>query len=729
MKNIINLLSIRNKFLLVGIIFGTFFIYSTIYTIIPKHIDINKNFKIQKNGLLYIKQINKLIIQTQKLRGITNIYLNDIQSNKLNIQKQTKHVVDTKKILQTLNNKVGTKKTNIEISEILSKLELTIYETNYKSSKETFDSYTNIIENLLSFISFINYEYLLHNNSNNEIQILLDLYVNNIPLIIESLGKTRGITSGLLATKKINEDRKAYIREQINLIKFNDKQVEIKIDTLFKYNKYLEKQLNQNILNISNNANKYYTLYKNQILDNNNDDNLKMSSTAFFDASTQIIAEYNVFQQRLYSILLKEITIKKNNDTTQLESDLLINVLMALFSTIIFYFLYINFITYIRKIRHAERTKSNFLSNMSHEIRTPLNAIIGFITLLKEEEENKEKLAYINTIENSSLSLVHIINDILDFSKIENSKLDIVPIAFNPHKEFQDLIDLFQISAKEKEINLKIKITQELPNYILSDSLRLRQIISNLLSNAIKFTNEKGKITLRVRYNQKRNYLFVSIRDNGIGIAKDKHTKVFEVFSQSDNSITRKYGGTGLGLTISAKLIRLLGGKLELKSSEGKGSIFYFSIPAATVYNHDALINKEAEKEKIKKNKIEFNSKILLVEDNEANQMFMKIILKKYKLDIDLANDGIEAVDKFINNKYDLILMDENMPNKNGIEATKDIIKHEKEKNLIHTPIIALTANALQGDKEKLINAGMDEYLSKPLNKEHLITILNKYLN
>ena len=726
MKKIIDLFSIRSKFLLVGIIFGTFFIYSTIYTIIPKHNTLSKNYHIQKNGLLYIKQINKLIIQIQKLRGITNIYINDVKSNKVNLQKQISMMNDTKKGLRILDNKIGTKRTNIEISEIFDKLGININHIDKQSGKQTFDAYTSIIENLLSLISFVNYEYLLNNNSNKEIQILLDLYVNHTPLILESLGKTRGITSGLLATKHINEDRKAYIRQLINIIKFNDNQIKIKIDTLFKYNKYLKKQLHNDMIKMANSAYKFYYLYNNQILQNINNE-VVITSDSFFNTSTQIINEYYNFQNNLYSILLKEVTIKKSNDLTHLESELLINITMALFSIIIFYLFYRNFISYIRKIRHAERTKSNFLSNMSHEIRTPLNAIIGFITLLKEDEISDRKLTYINTIENSSATLLNLIDDILDFSKIESSKLDIVPVTFNPYNEFHDLLNLFSANAKDKNIKLSIKVRNKLPKNIFSDNLRLRQIISNLLSNAIKFTNKNGSVTLKIGYNYKKNSLFVSIRDNGIGIPKDKHKDIFKVFSQSDNSITRRYGGTGLGLNISTKLVELLGGELKLKSSDGIGSIFYFKIAAPIVQeskNNESNIIKE---EEIKEKK-EFNSKVLLVEDNEANQMFMQITLKKYKLDVDLAINGVHAVEKFVDNEYDLILMDENMPEKNGIEATKDILNYEKENNLTHTPIVALTANALQGDKEKLIDAGMDDYLSKPLDRKELLIILNKYL-
>jgi len=219
----------------------------------------------------------------------------------------------------------------------------------------------------------------------------------------------------------------------------------------------------------------------------------------------------------------------------------------------------------------------------------------------------------------------------------------------------------------------------------------------------------------------------VSIKDTGIGIPKNKQNNIFKMFSQADSSTTRKYGGTGLGLSISSKLVELLGGKLQLESEVDKGSTFYFDIPLIELDTEDIISQTKVKKERTTQNLL-FDAKILLVEDNEANQMFMKIVLQKFGLTIDLANDGVQAIDKFKNNSYDLIFMDENMPHKNGIEATKEILQYEGQSSLTHTPIIALTANALQGDKEKFIKAGMDEYLSKPLNKDQLVVILNYYL-
>ena len=357
---------------------------------------------------------------------------------------------------------------------------------------------------------------------------------------------------------------------------------------------------------------------------------------------------------------------------------------------------------------------------MSHEIRTPLNAILGFIDLLKEKEKDPEKLQYIKTVHSSSVTLLGIINDILDFSKIESGNLEIDKIDFNVNDEFKTLVDLFRSKASEKSISLVLNMDPNMPSALHSDPLRIKQIIANLISNAIKFTPRNGKVILNIRY--KNEKLFVSVSDTGIGIPKDKQKDIFKAFSQAESSTTRKFGGTGLGLTISSRLVSLLGGTLKVESTLGEGSTFSFEIPV-TVGEY----KKEVEVKEIELSKIR-GKKVLLVEDNKANQMFMSLILKKFALSYRIANDGLEAIKEFENHKFDLILMDENMPNLNGIEATKTIINLEKKKGLEHTPIIALTANALKGDREKFIEAGMDEYITKPVSKEKIAEIFEKFL-
>ncbi len=365
----------------------------------------------------------------------------------------------------------------------------------------------------------------------------------------------------------------------------------------------------------------------------------------------------------------------------------------------------------------ALKSKDEFLANMSHEIRTPLNAIIGFIELLKEDEQDKTKQNYLNVINSSSKSLLEIINDILDFSKIESGNLSIDKIDFNPTNEFDLTQKLFQARFEEKSIEFKVTY-KNLPNSLNGDILRIKQVINNLLSNAIKFTPDNKNIYLDIWY--KDNNIFVSIKDQGIGISKEYQDKIFEAFTQEDSSTTRQYGGTGLGLTISYNLVEAMGGELKLKSKIGVGSEFYFSIPIK--------LGNKIEKNKTTSIHTILNAHILLVEDNKANQMFMKVVLKKMGLTFDIAVDGVEAIKLFKEKEYDAILMDENMPNMGGIEATQNILKYERQNNLNHTPIVALTANALKGDREKFLEAGMDEYMTKPLDKNKLVVVLEKLI-
>jgi len=376
--------------------------------------------------------------------------------------------------------------------------------------------------------------------------------------------------------------------------------------------------------------------------------------------------------------------------------------------------------------QQASIAKSEFLANMSHEIRTPLNAIMGFIDLLKNDEKNEDKIKYLETIDTSSNNLLEIINDILDFSKIETNLIELEYRDYSPLDEFKSIVELFKARVLEKNITLNVDIDKNLPKYIKSDALRIKQVIINLLSNAIKFTNNNKTISFKVEFKDKN--LSVYVKDEGIGIRQDKVKTIFEPFTQADNSTTRKFGGTGLGLTISSKLIEALKGELKVKSTLDLGSEFYFTIPIE-------VVDIKPKKEEIINADIKLSGHILLVEDNKANQMFMKVILKKMGFTFDIAFNGLEALEKFPRvtcengaTIYDAILMDENMPSMNGIEATKRILEIEKELSLPHTPIIALTANALKGDRERFLNAGMDEYITKPVDKKKLSEILNQVL-
>ncbi len=357
----------------------------------------------------------------------------------------------------------------------------------------------------------------------------------------------------------------------------------------------------------------------------------------------------------------------------------------------------------------ANQAKSEFLANMSHEIRTPLNAIVGFIQILQKNETDKTKQHYLTIIETSSKSLLHVINDILDLSKIESGKLDIALNDFSLEKALENIIELYTPRMNEKKINFIVELANGLPKRVKSDELRLKQIIDNLLSNALKFTPELGFILLKADYRPDRESLLIEVRDSGIGIPKKRQTAIFDAFTQSDASTTKDFGGTGLGLSISKKLVSMLKGSITLQSEEGKGSRFIIELPIA--------ISSSEEESAETSSDILFNGeKILLVEDNKTNQLFATLILDELNLTYIIANNGKEAVEKFQEEDFSLILMDENMPIMNGTEATQEIIRLEKENKDVHTPIIALTANALKGDEERFISAGMDDYLSKPVD-------------
>ncbi|WP_188108603.1 PAS domain S-box protein [Sulfurimonas lithotrophica] len=372
----------------------------------------------------------------------------------------------------------------------------------------------------------------------------------------------------------------------------------------------------------------------------------------------------------------------------------------------------------------ANRAKSEFLANMSHEIRTPMNAILGFVEQLSKNEKDSKRLEQFEIITSSGKNLLNIINDILDLSKIESGKMDIEAHPSNLKKLLNELKSLFEILTLKKEQKLNFNIDKNLPKCLIIDPIRINQIIFNLLSNAIKFTPQNGTIILEVEYIEQTKKLKCSVKDTGVGIAKENLNKIFNAFNQEDSSITRKFGGTGLGLSISSKLLALMDGELNVTSTLGEGSTFSFEISAPLC--KEAINNTV--KNTIKSKVSSFKANVLIVEDNKTNQLLLGMILEESNITYEVANDGIEALNMFKDKHYDIIFMDENMPNMNGIEATKQIRIIEKEKNLEKTPIIAVTANALSNDKERFLDTGMDDYISKPYTEKDIQGVLQLYL-
>jgi two-component system, NarL family, sensor histidine kinase BarA len=491
----------------------------------------------------------------------------------------------------------------------------------------------------------------------------------------------------------------------------------------------------------------------------------------------------------------------------------------------------------------ANKAKSQFLANMSHEIRTPLNAIIGFSDILANsslEEKEKEKA---NIISKSAKALLNIINDILDISKIESGKFEISKTKFNLPSLLEQVVQLYSINTKQKNIRFFYTLDDKIPNLVISDETKLKQVLSNILSNAIKFTPEGGKVSLSVKLLEEKDNsskIEFSVKDEGIGISQEYQKKIFEPFSQADGSISRKFGGTGLGLAISMNILKMLGSKIKIKSKENEGSRFFFDldfkIPKkniqekelkynfalcdiiddsenikdhlrfvlkdfGTIYEKEEIDIQESidmifcfgdpesfdklsrrkkrldcpvvyvgNMKKLENNKMKplmdyyldvpiygskifniiaevksiekenkkdfilddvknnFSGKVLVAEDNTNNQLLIELIFKELGLDVCIVENGKLAYEKYQEEDFDLVFLDINMPVIDGLGALKLIRDYEKESKK-HTPIIALTANTINGDKEKYLKAGMDFYLSKPIENNELLKILSIYLN
>jgi len=672
--------------------------------------DYNLQAKVTKSeihGLSYLTTLYKLSINIATLNN-----KNNYEKSRKILQRKVLTNIDALYSLQKENRAYINKNFNIEL-EKLKKFNMT--------TEEYYD--------FLELIGLENYRIgdvsKLLFECDRKIYFLSSLATHYMPEYLISILINHNIVKEL-QEGNVSRSKEDIFTEQTKLIFLSSEEIYVIIKEVSQY------QDSKLLLTYMNSINK-------ELNKLSHDFNIH----SLFNGDNRSVQRYlNISENILYqSFLLNNTYIKiieenLNNRLDRLKSDVVfLNITLSFIVfliTVLFLYVYklyrsrekqhLNLIEEQKKTQEALNFKSQFLSNMSHEIRTPLNTIVGLIKVILKTELSPKQSDILHKVSNASDLLLGVINDILDIAKIESGKLKIVPHDFDLKTTTSDIQDMFLQRAEEKNIQLKLEY-ENIHNFNLhGDSLRISQILINFISNAIKFTSS-GTIILYIKGLENNNIMF-AVKDNGIGIKEEYMKTLFEEFTQADMDTTRKYGGTGLGLSISKNLVEMMGGKIDVTSKYNVGSTFSFTIALPPSKNTKA---KESKIQKLEDLETEINQlkdiTILIAEDNKMNQTLVSMLLEDSQFTLEFANDGEIAVEMFKKKKYDLILMDIQMPNINGYEACKMI--REMDGSI---PILALSANVMQEDIEKSLQAGMDCHLAKPIILEKLYLQLLKFL-
>ena len=695
-------------YFIISISIYTFYFYS-----LKDEKDYLESTKTELNGIAYLKDIYKLSISVALYHG------NLIFENSPQIVEKSKENVNAS--VEAINNRIKQtpKFKNNEFLEKVNNLK--------KITKEN-------EEKLHSFLDDANHEnYRVGDISkllfekDRKFYFLSALATHYIPEYLISTIHSHNIIEELIKFGHISKDSKDRFIEQNKLIFLSVNEIK-EITNLIKIyddTEELDTIINKIISNLnrlSKTVSSIENMQKNPSL-----------AKEYLNITHNILELSYILNDR--NMFLIEVNLEMRKETLQntiLIYKISLFIILLFIAALIFYFYksYLKNILIMDKLKKekaktqkALEFKSQFLSNMSHEIRTPLNSIISLIDLTIKTKLNDKQKYMLDKVNAASNILLGVVNDILDISKIESGKMNLEINSIDLKKCVHDVYNMLLIKAQENNISLTLNFEAKVDKNVFGDSLRISQILTNLVNNAIKFTRD-GSVDINIK-KDKNNYYIFEVKDTGIGLKEEQIATLFEEFTQADMSTSRKYGGTGLGLSISKKLVEMMGGKIWLESKFGKGSTFSFSLVlqednTPEVIKTDNLLDDSDIVSKI--NRLQ-NINILVAEDNKMNQMVINMLLEDSMINIDFADDGQIAVDMFNTHSYNLILMDIQMPNMNGYEATENIKKINPTIN-----IVGLSANAMQEDITKAFEHGMDDYLTKPIDIDKLYRTLHKYL-